>query len=169
MEKNTEIKPIIIDDIQTAPNSSKIDNQQKGADAKIHTKYPQSQNYSQLVIRPPQRPPDPLRPTPKVNAEMGPNPDFEENSPHQEGIITEIYKSPDKLYLEQPQELADLVDSTKLVHKYLPKQVDIDKIMNIIKRKVLEGTHLPLTYQRDTSRLSEQFIFQRSIQIYGPE
>ena len=53
--------------------------------------------------------------------------------------------SPDKSYIEQPQELTDLVHSTKLIHKYLPKQVDIDKIMNIIKRKVLKGTHLPLT------------------------
>ena len=56
-----------------------------------------------------------------------------------------MYKCPDKSYLEQPQELTDLVDSTQLIHKYLPKQVDIDKIMNIIKRKVLKGTHLPLT------------------------
>ena len=52
--------------------------------------------------------------------------DFEENSPHQEGIITETYESPDKSYLEQSQELSDLVDSSKLIHKYLPKQVDID-------------------------------------------
>ena len=56
-----------------------------------------------------------------------------------------MYESPDKSYLAQPQELSDLVDSTKIIHKYLPKQVDIDKILNIIKRKVLKGTHLPLT------------------------
>ena len=56
-----------------------------------------------------------------------------------------MYKSPDKSYLEQPQELSDLVDSTKIIHKYLTKQVDIDKILNIIKRKVLKGIHLPLT------------------------
>ena len=86
-----------------------------------------------------------MRQTPKENTGTGPNLDFEENSPHQEEIITETYESPDKSYLEQPQELADLVDNTKLIHKYLPKQVDIDKIMDIIKRKVLKGTHLPLT------------------------
>ena len=79
---------------------------------------------------------------------MGPNLDFEENSPHQEGIITETYESPDKSYLEQPQELTDLVDSTKLIHKYLPKLVGIDRILNIIKRKVLKGTHLPLTIKK---------------------
>ena len=57
-----------------------------------------------------------------------------------------MYESPDKSYVQQPQELSDLVDSTKLIHKYLPKQVDIDTIMDIIKRKVLKGMHLPLTY-----------------------
>ena len=56
-----------------------------------------------------------------------------------------MYESPDKSYLEQLQELSDVVDSTKIIHKYLPKQVDIDKILNIIKRKVLKGTCLPLT------------------------
>ena len=55
-----------------------------------------------------------------------------------------MYESPDKPYLEQPQELSGSVDNTKLIHKYLPKQVDIDKIMSIIKRKVLKGTQLPL-------------------------
>ena len=143
--KEQETKPIIIDDIQTAPNPPKAD-KQHDTDTEIPTTYLQTnQNYPQPVIRPPLRPPDILRPTPKVNAEMRPNLDFEENSPHQEGIITETYKNLDKSYLEQLQELTDLVDSTKLIHKYLPKQVDIDKIMNIIKRKVLKGTHLPLT------------------------
>ena len=32
-----------------------------------------------------------------------------------------------------------------MVQKYLPKQNDIDKILDIIRRKVLKGTHLPLT------------------------
>ena len=45
-----------------------------------------------------------------------------------------MYVSPDKSYIEQPQKLSDLVDNTKLIHKYVPKQVDIDKIMDIIKR-----------------------------------
>ena len=32
-----------------------------------------------------------------------------------------------------------------MVQKYLLQQADIDKILDIIKRKVLKGTHLPLT------------------------
>ena len=44
-------------------------------------------------------------------------------------------------------ELKDLVDTTKLVQKFLPKPTGIDKILDIIKRKVLKGTHLPLTIE----------------------
>ena len=72
------------------------------------------------------------------------NVDFEENSPHQEGIITEMYITPDQSYIEQPQELTKLVNTSKVVQKYLPRQADIDKILDIIKRKVLNA-HLPLT------------------------
>ena len=71
--------------------------------------------------------------------------EIEENLPFQEGIISEIYERPDSSYMQEPQELTDLIDTTKLIQKYLPKQTDIDKILDIIKRKVLKGTHLPLT------------------------
>ena len=71
--------------------------------------------------------------------------DIEENSPFQEGIISENYKRPDRSYVQELQELKDLIDTTKLVQKFLPKQMDIDKFLDIIKRKVLKGTHLPLT------------------------
>ena len=56
-----------------------------------------------------------------------------------------MYVSPDQSYIEELQELIDLVNTSKLIQKYLPKQTDIDKILDIIKRKALKGTHLPLT------------------------
>ena len=71
--------------------------------------------------------------------------DFEENSPHQEGITTDMYITPDQSYIEQLQELTKLVNTSKVVQKYLPRLGYIDKILDIIKRKVLKGTHLPLT------------------------
>ena len=71
--------------------------------------------------------------------------DIEENSPHQEGIITKTYVAPDQSYLEQPQELIKLVNTSKFVQRHLPQQVDINKILNIIKRNVLKGMHLPIT------------------------
>ena len=51
-----EIKPIIIDDMQTAPNSQKPDNQNE-ANTRIPTRCSQiNQNYAQPVMRPPPRP-----------------------------------------------------------------------------------------------------------------
>ena len=73
------------------------------------------------------------------------NKDFEENSPYQEGIISEAYQRPDKSQLLEPPELVDLINTNNVVQKYLPKQTDIDKILKIIQRKVLKGTHLPVT------------------------
>ena len=73
------------------------------------------------------------------------NKDIEENSPYQEGIISEIYERPHKSQLVDPPELTDLVNTEKIVQKYLPKQADIDKILKVIQRKVLKGTHLPIT------------------------
>ena len=71
--------------------------------------------------------------------------DIEENSLFQQGIISEIYERPDTSYMQETQELKDLIDTTKLIQNFLPNQTDIDKILDIIKRKVLKGTHLPLT------------------------
>ena len=51
----------------------------------------------------------PLKPSniDSATTSLGPDPnmDIEENSPHQEGIITETYVVPDQSYLEQAQEL----------------------------------------------------------------
>ena len=70
---------------------------------------------------------------------------IEENSPYQEGIISEIYERPYKSQLVDPPELTDLVNTEKIVQKYLPKQADKDKILKVIQRKVLKGKHLPIT------------------------
>ena len=70
--------------------------------------------------------------------------DFEENSPFQEGIISETIQRPDKSFFQNPKELEDLIDKRNLICRFLPKQTDIDKILQIIQRKILKGTHLPV-------------------------
>ena len=40
--------------------------------------------------------------------------------------------------------MENLVNKGNFIHKYLPKQTDIDKILEVIHRKVLKGTHLPV-------------------------
>ena len=60
-------------------------------------------------------------------------------------IISEIYQRPEKSQLLGPPELADLVNVNNIPQKYLPTQIDIDKILKIIQRKVLKGTYFPVT------------------------
>ena len=71
--------------------------------------------------------------------------DFEENSPFQEGVILEMYQRLDKSYFQEPQELESLINTGRLVQKFLLKQAGIDKILKIIQGKVLKGMHLPVT------------------------
>ena len=70
--------------------------------------------------------------------------DFEENSAFQEGIVSETFQRLDKTFFQNPKELGDLINKGNFIHKYLPKQADIDKILEVIQRKVLRGTHLPM-------------------------
>ena len=72
------------------------------------------------------------------------NLDIEENSPFQEGIISENIQRLDKMFFQKPKSLEDIIDTGNIIHKFLPKQMDIDKILQIIQRKVLKGTHLPI-------------------------
>ena len=47
-------------------------------------------------------------------------------------------------FFQEPKELGDLINKGNIIHKYLLKQTDIDRILEIIQRKVLKGTHLPV-------------------------
>ena len=48
-----------------------------------------------------------------INPEI--NIDFEENSPFQEGVISEAYQRPNKSFFQEPQELEGLVNTGNLV------------------------------------------------------
>ena len=104
--------------------------------------------YYNPYARPPPKPPDIIDPLDSqkdfLENDLDKKVEIEKNSPFQEGIISEIYDRPNTSYVQEPQGLQDLIDTTKVIQKFLPKQTDIDKILEIIKRKVLKGTHLPL-------------------------
>ena len=67
--------------------------------------------------------------------------------------MSETFQRPEKSFFQEPKELGDLINKGNFVHKYLPNQMDTDKILEMIQRKVLKGTHLPIEI-RDSSRLS---------------
>ena len=81
-------------------------------------------SYLEPCLKPPSRPPD-LKENRRnlMDLDMGNdiNIDFEENSPHQEGIITETYQRPDNSYVKEQPDLGDLFDTSKVVQKFLPK------------------------------------------------
>ena len=101
--------------------------------------------YPDPVYRPP---PKPVKiPVPEFLGYMDINPElninFKENSAVQEDVILETYQRPDKSFFQEPQELESLINTGRLLQEFLPKQADIDKILKVIQRKVLKGTHLP--------------------------
>ena len=79
--------------------------------------------YLEPIVRPLPKPPELIDKImePKQSIKHNPNVDFEENSSHQEGIILGTYINLDQTYFERLQELTDLVNTTKLVQKYLPR------------------------------------------------
>ena len=76
-------------------------------------------SYHNPYARPPPKPPDTSDPLDSQKDLLDNDSDrkveIEENSPFQEGIISEIYERPDNSYMQEPQELTDLIDTTKLI------------------------------------------------------
>ena len=88
-KKVQDINPIIIEDNDDQNISNqKGDKSSTSKNIKSHIKPPNLPNqvYPQPNIRLPPRPSDPPGSNSKVTVEIEPNLDFEENSPHQEGI-----------------------------------------------------------------------------------
>ena len=48
------------------------------------------------------------------------------------------------MFFQTLKRIEDIIDRGNLIHKFLPKQMGIDKILHVIQRKVLKGTHLPV-------------------------
>ena len=78
--------------------------------------------------------------------------------------MSKMFQTLDKSFFQKPQELGNLVNKGNFVHKYLPKQMDIDKILEIIQRKVLKGTHLPTKPAiRKIESLAEKYVLLDSL------
>ena len=104
--------------------------------------------HPDLIYRPFPRPLEnlwPNSPENKPDTKSKIDVDFQENSLHQERIISEFYKKPNKSYFQELKDLESLVNTSRLVQNFLPKQADIDKILKIIQWKVLKGMHLSVT------------------------
>ena len=79
--------------------------------------------YLDKIYRPPKPPEIPIKEIPRKLSDLDPeiNTGFEENSPFQEGMISETYQRPDKSYFQEPPELDGLINTGKLIWKFLLK------------------------------------------------
>ena len=60
-----------------------------------------------------------------------------------EDTVEPVFKRPEMTEFEIPLVLEEMIPDGSLIHKHLPKQADIDKILTQINRKYLRRMHLP--------------------------
>ena len=123
-----EVKPVVIDNSPIVIDlDAKPDLDSHTQNAVVTQQYDPTRpevrkvsSYSHPTTRLPPKPLDIVSTDTTSKTDIGTdlNLDFEENSPQQEGIITEMYKSPDKSYIHEPQNLADIVNTSNLVQKF---------------------------------------------------
>ena len=65
----------------------------------------------------------------------------------------------------EPAELTDLVDTDKIVQKYLPKTDRYRQDSESDPEKSIEGNSPSSYHTRNSSRIFEKSIFQRSIPV----
>ena len=63
--------------------------------------------------------------------------------PFTEDIVEPVFKRPEMADFEIPPVLEEMIPDGSLIHKHLPKQADIDKILTQINRKYLRKMHPP--------------------------
>ena len=63
--------------------------------------------------------------------------------PFSEDIVEPVFKRPEMTDFKIPPVLEEMIPDGTLIHKHLPKQSDIDKILTQINRKYLRKMHLP--------------------------
>ena len=85
--------------------------------------------------------------------------------PFQEGVVSETFQRPDKSFFQELKELNDLINMGNLIQKCLAKQADIDRILKVIQRKVLKGTHLPIDIKEIQARYLSSSHF-KDIYLY---
>ena len=81
-------------------------------------------------------------------------------------FISETKQRPDKMFFQNLKRLENIIDMGNLIHKFLPKQMDIDKILHIIQRKVLKGTHLPIEVKESQAGYLHSPYFNENTSIY---
>ena len=94
--------------------------------------------YLDPIYRPPTKPTEiSLQESPRklMDLDTDINTDLKEKFSYQEGIISETYQRPNRSYFQEPPTLDCVINTGKLVQKFLPQQDDIDKILKKNSKK----------------------------------
>ena len=85
------------------------------------------------------------KPTPTIDNSVAVQDPFDTQVevPFSEDTVEPVFKRPEKADFEIPPVLEEMIPDGALIHKHLPKQVDIDRILAQINRKYLRRMHLP--------------------------
>ena len=79
--------------------------------------------------------------------------EIESNSPYREEAIEQEYIRLKEKYYRGSPDLKQQINISELVHKFSPKQIDLNKVVKLTERIALKETHLPVTkkkYKQDT-------------------
>ena len=85
------------------------------------------------------------RPTPTIDNSVAVQDPFDTQMevPFSEDIVEPVFKRPDMADFEIPPVLEEMIPDGALIHRHVPKQVDMDRILAQINRKYLRKMHLP--------------------------
>ena len=72
---------------------------------------------------------------------------------------------PEIEFTQMPQALVPIDTSLSIIHKHIPRQSDIDKIVRNIETCVIHSLELPIQAQDLIKRINIQLIFMTSISI----
>ena len=75
-----------------------------------------------------------------------------------EEVLDPQIRIPDQNDFELPPPLQDIVDPSKITHKFLPKQGEIDRLINQINKKVLRDTKLSMNLRFKSSILTKSTL-----------
>ena len=147
--------PHKVDNKLIVPENRKVTNYQPRSQQIPHKQKYEKPFYVDPLTRPPPKPvirQDFTRPEPlisdhkqKVDAdEIKPEvrTDIEENSPYQESPYDETILRPTDRDLMIPPLLKSHLKKKVIVHKFLPKQINLERLLKHIQKKILKGTHL---------------------------
>ena len=85
------------------------------------------------------------KPTPTIDNSVAVQDPFDTQMevPFSEDTVEPVFKRPEMADFEIPPVLQEMIPDGALIHKHLPKQVDIDRIFAQINREYLRRMHLP--------------------------